>query len=387
MLTKQPKILIVYASYGDGHYQASKAIEACFQSRGISDIILLDLMAEAHPLLNELTRFIYMQSFKSLSSVYGWVYNFTREMQPDTSLLRVVNSLGLTKLEQIITSIEPDLIIHTFPQLTMPRILKRSGLSLPLVNVITDFDLHGRWIHPDVDQYYVATEELRQEIEERGIPGSRIVVSGIPLKPDFSLKNDIHEELHNVLCPGKKTVLLMAGAYGVLQGIRDICESVLSRGEYQIVAVCGRNEELYQGLQDSFADHPDIHLFGYVRNIAGMMRASDCIITKPGGITLSEAIACRLPVFVYRPVPGQELNNARYLKSKGIAEISYQVSELADAIHTTFKDEIRLNITLEQLDTLTKPFAADTIVDDIISKWFSPRPEAVLIGTGPSYIK
>lgn len=125
MLSGSPKVLIMYASYGEGHYQASKALEASFHRSGITDVELLDLMAEAHPLLNEMTKFVYMQSFKTMPLLYGWVYNATKDLQPDTSLLSVLNSLGMRKLEQAISSIEPDLIIHTFPQLAMPKLLKK----------------------------------------------------------------------------------------------------------------------------------------------------------------------------------------------------------------------------------------------------------------------
>lgn len=323
MNSKTPKIMILYASYGDGHYQATKAIETCFHSRGIQNIIVLDLMAEAHPFLNELTKFVYIQSFKILPSVYGWVYNITKDMRPDTSILRMINSMGMRMLKEIIAKEEPDLIIHTFPQLAMPKLTKKTGVVLPLVNVVTDFDLHGRWVHPNVDRYYVATEDLRTEIIELGISGDRIVASGIPLGYDFGKPLTPNSDLLNKLDPTKKTVLLMAGAYGVVQGLGDICKALISTEKNQVLVVCGRNQELFRGLYNTFEDCSDIHLYGYVNEVAQMMGVSDCIITKPGGITLSEALASRLPLFLYRPVPGQELNNALYLKRKGIANIAY----------------------------------------------------------------
>ncbi|GJM76734.1 hypothetical protein HMSSN036_89500 [Paenibacillus macerans] len=143
MTYQTPKIMILYASYGDGHYQASKALEASFRSKGIADIVLLDLMAEAHPLLNELTKFVYMQSFRTLPLIYGWVYNATKEMQFETSPLGVINSFGMGKLQQTIDQLQPDIIIHTFPQLAMPKLNKRTGKSLPLVNIVTDLTCTG----------------------------------------------------------------------------------------------------------------------------------------------------------------------------------------------------------------------------------------------------
>lgn len=372
MNLKTPKIMILYASYGDGHYQATKAIEACFHTRGIQNVISLDLMAEAHPFLNELTKFVYIQSFKTLPSVYGWVYNITKDMRPDTSILRMINSMGMRMLKEIIAKEEPDLIIHTFPQLAMPKLTKKTGLTLPLVNVVTDFDLHGRWVHPNVDRYYVATEDLKIEIIERGISSDRIVASGIPLGYDFGKPTTPHSDLLNKLDPTKKTVLLMAGAYGVVQGLRDICKSLISSQRHQVLVVCGRNQELFRGLHNMFEGCPDIHLYGYVNEVAQMMGVSDCIITKPGGITLSEALVSRLPLFLYRPVPGQELNNALYLKRKGIANIAYNAKQLTEQIEALWDNEDMITNLQIEIENLRKPEATEVIVNDILEQWFTP---------------
>ncbi|MNI74835.1 Processive diacylglycerol beta-glucosyltransferase [compost metagenome] len=109
------------------------------------------------------------------------------------------------------------------------------------------------------------------------------------------------------------------------------------------------------------------------------MRSSDCIVTKPGGITLSEALACQLPIFIYRPVPGQELNNARYLAQKGVACITRTAAELAQEIDALFGDESRLTELRQKIENLRRPQAAEVIADDILQQWFAPeRAELVL---------
>lgn len=388
MTYQKPKIMILYASYGDGHYQASKALEASFRSKGIADIVLLDLMAEAHPLLNELTKFVYMQSFRTLPLIYGWVYNATKEMQFETSPLGVVNSFGMGKLQQTIDQLQPDIIIHTFPQLAMPKLSKKTGKTLPLVNIVTDFDLHGRWIHPSVDRYYVATDELKREMTSRGIPEGNVVVSGIPLKPDFFREPAPGGEIADRLDPRKKTVLLMAGAYGVMTGIRNICNRLVSSGRHQVVVVCGRNRNLYRGLSKQLGQHPDVHVYGYVSEVAALMQVCDCIITKPGGITLSEALACSLPIFLYKPVPGQELNNALYLQKKGVAMVAEDSATLTGQIEALLSDEGRLAGVAREIENLRRPEAAEAIVSDILRQWFTPpEAELVLTAEGSSYIR
>lgn len=364
-----PKILILYASYGDGHLQASKAIESSFHARGVPHVMLLDLMAESHPVLNDLTKFIYMQSFKSLPSIYGWVYNMTKDMEAGTPFSNLLHSIGISKLEELISECSPDLIIHTFPQMVMPKLLKKTGLALPLVNVITDFDYHGRWIHPGVDRYYVATEDLRDEIVARGVPQERVLASGIPLKQGFAVQSR-----HDSTGDDKRTVLLMAGAFGVMHGIRQISQHLVNTGKFRVTVICGKNKDLARNLRNVFKDHPDIEIHGFVDRVQDLMFSSDCIITKPGGITLSESLACRLPLFLFRPVPGQELNNARYLKNQGVASISYHVRELVQQVQDLFENEAQQTYVLQQLDRLRRPHAADAIVTDLIEQFLTPTP-------------
>lgn len=380
MSSRMPKIIILFANYGDGHYRASQAIEACLQAKGISEVILLDLMAKSHPLLNEFTKFVYMHSYKSLSSVYGWLYNSTKELQPGDPLHSLLHSLGIRKLHQIIEQFEPDIVIHTFPQLTMPRLLKKTGKSIPLINIITDFDLHGRWIHPDVDRYYVATDDLKLQIESRGIPAEHIQVTGIPIRSSFSEDmqhsslSDLFDTAHTTedtgyLNSGKKTVLLMAGAYGVMQDILNICERLLREENIQVIVVCGRNTGLNNGLRAAMGRHPDLYIYGYVTHVATLMRASDCIVTKPGGLTLAESLECCLPMFLYRPVPGQELNNAKYLQEKGIACITNSHRQLTEEIISLLHDDDQLSLVRRKINELRKPKAAELIVDDILNFW------------------
>lgn len=368
-MSNQPKIMIVYASYGEGHYQVAKAIEAGFSSKGYTGIVLLDLMAEAHPVINEMTKFVYMQSFKTIPFLYGLVYNTTRKMRPDMPFSSFLHSFGLRKLSKIVAGQSPDLVIHTFPQLAMPKLLKRTGQSVPLVNIVTDFDIHGRWVHPGVDRYYVATHDLKEEIAARGIPADRIAASGIPLRKDFDLpdvQNMSYEE-------GRKpVVLLMAGAYGVMQNLADMIKRLTAKGEQRVIAVCGRNGELYAELEKRFHGREDVEILGFVQDISRLMASSDCIITKPGGITLSEAIVSRLPMFLFRPVPGQELNNARYLQKKGAAVISHHSGELVKQIEHLFADREQYKQMLQALEQLRKPAATDAIVSDLVQRFVEP---------------
>lgn len=414
MQPHEPNVLILYASYGDGHYQATKALEKSLRERGIRQIKLLDLMAEAHPKLNDLTRFVYMQSYRTIPGLYGLVYNMTKDMKSDKPFAHILHAFGTRRLEEYLKTERPSVVIHTFPQMVMPKLRRKIGLDIPIVNVVTDFDLHGRWLHPAVDRFYVATEEMRREAALSGIDPQRITVSGIPIKSGFGLAEaaDGPAALAEpvpaasiaadngpaggaaefaaaralrageppvpgvALDPARKTVLLMAGAYGVMLGLRRVCDLLLAQEDVQVVVVCGRNEEMRAGLAQQYADAERIQVLGFTDRVASLMRMSDCIVTKPGGITLAESLACRLPIFLFRPVPGQERNNAVYLEEQGVAFISRSADELSAQIAALLGDPARLAEARTRAAALGRPDAADEIAEDLIARYMSGQPNS-----------
>lgn len=443
MQAQEPNVLILYASYGDGHYQATKALEKSLHERGIHQVKMLDLMAEAHPKLNDLTRFVYMQSYRTIPGLYGLVYNMTKDMKADKPFAHILHAFGTRRLEEYLKTERPGVVIHTFPQMVMPKLRRKIGMDIPIVNVVTDFDLHGRWLHPDVDRFYVATEEMRQEAAGVGIDPERITVSGIPIKEgfgfsaaksayasgdqdargnigfssaddalshteneasaaalstppdtvppaDFAAESDANEfaaaralrtgesPVPGIsLDPTRKTVLLMAGAYGVMLGLRRVCDLLLEQDDIQIIVVCGRNEEMRAGLAQQYANSERIQILGFTDRVASLMRMSDCIVTKPGGITLAESLACRLPIFLFRPVPGQERNNAVYLKEQGTAFVSRTADELAAQIASLLGDPAKLQAARDRAAALGHPRAADEIADDLIARYLSDQPAKV----------
>ncbi|CAM3563430.1 MULTISPECIES: MGDG synthase family glycosyltransferase [Saccharibacillus] len=416
MQPQEPNVLILYASYGDGHYQATKALEKSLHDRGIRKVKMLDLMAEAHPRLNDLTRFVYIQSYRTLPGLYGLVYNMTKDMKSDKPFAHILHAFGTRRLEEYLKKERPGLVIHTFPQMVMPKLRRKIGLDIPIVNVVTDFDLHGRWLHPDVDRFYVATEEMRREAARIGIDPNRITVSGIPIKEGFGAVEEVGSDsarggfaaepgsqpaesgpdaaaaakpfsyaaaralrageppVSGVrLDPARKTVLLMAGAYGVMLGLRRVCDLLLEQGDIQVVVVCGRNEEMRAGLAQQYANVDRIQVLGFTDRVASLMRMSDGIVTKPGGITLAESLACRLPIFLFRPVPGQERGNAVYLAEQGAAFISRSADELARQIADLLGDPRKLTAARERSAALGNANAAGEIADDLIARYLSVR--------------
>ncbi|MHB8986465.1 MAG: MGDG synthase family glycosyltransferase [Eubacteriales bacterium] len=362
------KILILSASYGDGHVQVSRALQKCFHSKGKNNVKIMDLFDEAHPLINAIIRYAYLKSFYIAPSLYGWLYYHTRQMGHETVFSKWLNSFGFHKLEEIIGAEKPDAVINTFPFPVMSEFRKKTGIYIPTYTVITDFTLHHRWTHPEVDKYYVATGDLKNEMVHTGIPPERIKISGIPLRESFAGSSDI-TGLHRKygLNPAKRIVLVMAGAYGVHQ-IRQICQSLLTVPDYEIAVVCGKDKTMESIVKNNFSDCKSVHIFGFVEDIHELMKISCCIVTKAGGITLSEALAAHLPIVIFHPVPGQERDNALYFAKKKAAVVINQTGKLPGQISQILFSEKQLSLMKPAIRSLQKHKATETVVADILNE-------------------
>jgi len=362
-----PKLMILYARYGDGHLQAAHALRDSFARHGIGEVKLVDLLAESHPMLNEVSRFVYYKSYTVWPKMYGWVYQATKTMKPGSLFSQWLHSFGAERLTRLIRQEQPDAVIHTFPMMVLPMIARRIGRRIPMYNVVTDFDLHMRWVHPAVNKYYVATEDLRQEMIRLGIPQQRIAVTGMPIRFSFAPGRCPAEDARRFgLDPNRPIVLVMAGAAGVLAGTRELCKRLTEDGGVQAALVCGRNRNLETSLRRQFAGSGNVSVFGYVDEIDKLMGIASCIVTKSGGLTCSEAIAAGLPIFLYRPVPGQERNNALYLQAKGAAAICRSPGEMAGAVRALLSDPARREAMRTAVDALRRDGAADRIALDIM---------------------
>lgn len=383
-------ILIVYASYGHGHYQAAKSLQASLLERGVPHVTLLDVMAESHPWINTITQFIYMQSFTTIPHLYGWVYYNTRKMKATSLFGKALHSLGIRSLQAVLEQEQPDLVIHTFPQLVLPTMKNRWQLTMPLVNILTDYDLHGRWLHPHIDHYYVPSIDMKHDMLAQGVPSEQISVSGIPLRADFDqsllteqpLVADVSKRkqlrIQAGLRPEHKTVLLLAGAYGVLKNVREVCDQLAERSDTQVIVICGKNESLLKELHTRYNEHPAFTIIGFTDRMNEWMMMSDCVITKPGGVTVAECIHCALPMFLLKPVPGQELANALYLQSYQAAEVCDSSSALAERLMMALDQPEVLSHMQTQLRTLQTPQASSYIADDLIERYLSQAHAAQL---------
>lgn len=365
---RNPKIIILTASYGNGHLQVADSLYQECLNRGFKNVSICNLYAESHPFFSELTEKLYKKSFTFGKQFYKLFYYGTDRMQ-SKKLLRWYYNYGFKRLTSLIQTEKPDILINTFPINAVPEFRRRTGIVIPTFNIITDYCLHRLWLHNDIDKYYVSTKELKSRILSEGVDRSKVLVSGIPIRPAFSEIMDKRLLAEEYGFTGGNLVLILAGAQGVLNNIRDICESLLQKTDHQVAVVCGKNLSLRNELAPLISKYGKrLHSYGYVENIDELYRLANVMVTKPGGITLTEATAIGTPLILYKPVPGQEKENALFFTEKGAAITVHYQNELIESIDSLLKNrEWQMSIHTS-LKKLHQPQSPQVILDDILKE-------------------
>jgi processive 1,2-diacylglycerol beta-glucosyltransferase len=248
--------------------------------------------------------------------------------------LKKMNHFGLRRLYTLLLTMRPIAVVSTFPLAAEAMAaLKSLGLTnVPTVTVITDHTNHSYWVNPSTDIYLVGSEWARQGLLKFDVSSEQIYVTGIPIRSAFSqtFSRTCLQQKY-VLDASLPTFLFMSGGDGLFKDIEQFFHEIETLPyEIQIILVCGRNLQLKQRLT-LFAAHSKhrIQVMGYVDNIQELMVIADAVVTKPGGITISEALALEVPMILTKPLPGQEEDNSLFLQQAGVA---VQTSSMEDLI-------------------------------------------------------
>lgn len=320
------KVLILTTSTGQGHNKAANSLIEEFSKEGF-ECIKHDFLASNSKLLNNLIVKGYEISASNIPSLYGWFYNIT-DTPRTNKLLKFVFYLTGKKLLRSININKPDLIIGTHPlSVNIIAKLKSKGLIIPFISVVTDFKAHYTYVSPLVDAYITGSKFTNQSLIDRGINEKRIFPFGIPINESFYERDDT---IASIKDDSYFNILLMSGSMG-LKNISYVLDELLNNEHnLRITAVCGNNEALrIHLLKKALGDFPGkkLHILGFSNDIASLMEYSDVIISKPGGLTVSEAIIKNLPLLIPFSIPGQEMENTEFLSSNGYA---FHVESLKD---------------------------------------------------------
>ena len=324
-MMKKSRILILSEGFGTGHTQAAQAL-AVGLNRLSPDVRAraMELGTFLNPVVAPIIYAAYRKTVSVQPRLVGLLYRkqYQRPLNRITQL--ALHRIFYTQAAKVVSQLRPDAIVctHPFPNIIISR-LKRSGLDIPLFTLITDYDAHGSWIDDEVSTFLVSAQVVKDKLLQRGIASDRIVVSGIPVHPNFWESFSQAEARDKLGLQALPTVMFMGGGWGL--SIHDIQLEELTRkwrDQVQFLFCMGSNHKMIARMKQCEAfQHPNVHIYEFTRDIPVMMDAADLLVTKPGGMTCTEGMLKGIPMLFDAPIPGQEEENCRYFIERGYAQM------------------------------------------------------------------
>jgi processive 1,2-diacylglycerol beta-glucosyltransferase len=303
-------ILILTASFGMGHKSVANAlkeqIEAEYKHVKVS---IEDILEIVNPKVKKISSKIYSELTESYPSIYNKLYD-VKAKNKNNIIDNMLSSLYYKRFYEYIKIENPKVIISTFPLCSciVAKVKEEYEDDVILITVITDVVDSWEWIYEGTNKYLVPTEEIKNRLIAKEVNEDIILVTGIPVKKEFLDKNI------NFSTDQKNTILI------VLSGIDSVSKELLKKldeyTEYKIKIIAGRNEKLYRKLSDMA--YSNLEIYGFVNNLNEMMDEAVYIVTKPGGVTVFEAINKEVPLIVLNSNIGQEIGNIEFIKKNKI---------------------------------------------------------------------
>ncbi|QAA31420.1 MGDG synthase family glycosyltransferase [Clostridium manihotivorum] len=365
------KLLILTASTGQGHNKAADSLVETFSIAGY-EVIKHDFLYNDSKLLNNIIVGGYEIFATKIPNIYG---NFYKATNIKTTNLLLKTSFWNTsrKLLKFIEENKPDLIIGTHPfTVSIVSSLKEKRLiNQPFISIVTDFKAHYTYISKYVDAYITGSEYTKKDLVSRGIDAKLIFPYGIPIRSEFYYKNSEYAEAKD---SDYFNILLMSGSMGLTNIYYVLKELLNNSHKLRITVVCGNNSKLKNKLIKTYSqsiENKKLHILGYTNDISAIMDYSDIIISKPGGLTVTESIAKTLPLIIPFAIPGQETENTEFLINENCALYVDKLNNINPILDDLIENPKKLTTLKENLLRVSSNFSLKSIVtlsDEILER-------------------
>ncbi len=328
--------LILSCTTGEGHNACARAIKEYYDTVG-ADATIVDTLAFVSEDVSRLISKGHILIYRKLSPVFEWGYEYAQNhphsFDSDSAIYHFI-ARGAESLSIFIKENRFDSIIctHPFAALMLTEIMKRYHPDLHTALVATDYTCCPSVNCSDLDLYFIPDERLREEFCSKGIPRERICPSGIPIRQAFFC----HQEQAAAkrvfgIAPEHPHIVMACGSMGCgpMEKLSEILASMLG-SEAELTIVCGTNQKLEESMRDAHKDTPGIHVCGFVSDMPTLLDSADVYITKPGGLSITEAMAKKVPMVLVNAVGGCESYNLTHLVEQGSAWSADTLEESAE---------------------------------------------------------
>jgi len=377
MQSNTPKILILSSDTGGGHRSAAQnladGLQRFWHGRSVT-VRIIKAVEESHHITDKLVNF-YNWILRHKQGWMKYLYWAMNRFRPETREFFQSRCIGFCR--DIFEKWCPHIVVsvHPLTQHIFGRILRELKLTeqIPLVTVVTDpcYGFWKGWACDDVSLYLVANDDARQQLIDYGVAAEKIKISGLPLHPKF--KEVTEADAQNArrafgLDPDKFTVFVNAGWIG--GGNIPAIFRELVRGELDVQAIflAGKNEDLRREAEEiaKGARFP-VKVIGYSDEIEKLMHSANVMVSKLGGLTTFEALACRLPIIadaITPPMP-QEAGTVRLIAKRGAGILLEKASDIVPTIQSLIGDSRRYRDMKAATASLTIPNSTDHIIREI----------------------
>ena len=364
------RTLILSCNTGAGHNSCAQAIQEVYQSRGETcDVIdaLLFISKRASKFISNWHTRIYLHAPKFFNAGYEKVEEKDDLFREGTPVYKYITSGADRMYDYIVTNGYDNVICtHVFPALALTEVLRRHpGLSITTSHVSTDYTCSPCTADSRLDWYFMPSGLLKDEFVRCGIPEDKLIASGMPVRKAFyQLCDKAGAKKTLGIEPSQTHLLMMCGSMGCgpMEEITEVLRSKM--GDTDVLSVaCSKNETLLKKLTKLSADCPNIRILGQIDDVPRLMRGTDLFLTKPGGLSTSEAVAAGLPMVLIDAVAGCEEHNLDYFLRAGMAVTTDTPEKIADLALSLAHDEARLSSMRNAMQESTARPAAEVICD------------------------
>ncbi len=356
------RVLILSCNTGEGHNSCAKAIKEVYDKNG--DIC--DITDALKFISDKTSRFIswgHVFVYRNLSWLFNFGYVFTERhtgtFQSNSMMYNFFSRGSQALYESIIEGkYEAVICVHPFASLMLTETKRRYHLPIKTAFVATDYTCSPSVKDSKLDYYFIPDESLISEFESTNIPKEKIVASGIPICQMFY-------EASKVIPNSKQHIVMMCGSMGCgpIDKLTDLL--TVENNDIELTVICGTNKKLNARLQKRYGNRQNLHICGYVKDMPGMLDSADLYLTKPGGISVTEAVIRNKPMAFINAVAGCEAYNREFFVRRGVAFYGKDTEQLASMCRKMLLDDRDYNNLVVAFDSIKKKNAAEIIYQTI----------------------
>lgn len=366
-------LFLPFLQIPSGHHQvASALIDSIQRVNPAIKCGKTDILAYSYGKVEKFISQFYINWISSFPKIYNLIYQNTVYKEPQKEKrYRVYEFLFLRFMKKLIAETNPDLIVctHSLPSYMLNYLKQKAEITTPIINVYTDYFIHQLWGIDCIDQHFVPTAQMKKLLLEKGVREEQIFITGIPVHKKIIKRT----AMKLPSCNNTFTVVVSGGNLGI-GAIEELLEDLINYypNKLKLIVLCGKNRGLYKKISSLNLDYIEAYPFiASMDKMNQLYEEMDAIITKPGGVTISECIYKRKPIFIYHALPGQEQINLEHLKDNGLV-FHLKKKRVLEQVLSVLKDEKLLQNYHYQIEKYHREICS-TEPGQLIARWLESK--------------